>query len=120
MTVRPDVLVVAPDQAMRRSLAFVLEAEGYAVVAVPRLDTVEPYLRAANGRTSVLVVDQDALAERNSPVQELAGLSRPVVLMVEGMRRPPALPWLRIVEKPPLGPDLLEAVAASIKLARTT
>ena len=49
-----------------------------------------------------------------------ARLNRPVFLLVERMRRPPSLPGLRIIEKPPLGRDLLDAVAAALEPARTT
>jgi CheY-like chemotaxis protein len=117
MADRPKVLIVASDQAMRRSLAFVLEAEGYAVVAMAQLDADQP---GQDGQACVAVVDQDALAARKDPAAELARLNRPVILLVERMRRPPLLPGLRIIEKPPLGRDLLDAVAGALESVRAT
>ena len=119
MADRPKVLIVASDQAMRRSLAFVLEAEGYAVVAMAQLDA-SPCPPGQDDQACVAVVDQDALVARKDPAAELARLNRPVILLVERMRRPPSLPGLRIIEKPPLGRDLLDAVAAALQPARTT
>lgn len=118
MTAGPHVLIVAADESMRRSLAFMLEAEGYAVAAMPRFD-VEPYPPAPDGRACVAVIDQDALAGRKNPSAELARLNRPVILLVERMWPSPSLPELRIIEKPPLGRDLLDAVAAALDQART-
>lgn len=102
------VLVVAPDQAMLRSLTFALEAEGYTVEAkagflpgpIPRTES------------ACAVVDETALSDPNDPA-ELSGLHVPVILLVERKSRVPALPGLSLVEKPPLGRDLLDAVATA-------
>ena len=118
MTAPPKVLIVASDQAMRRSLTFALEAEGYAVDAEPRLDAESYPLEPENG--VCVIVDQDALANQRNPTAELAKLKRPVILLVERLGRPPVLPGLRIVEKPPLGRDLLDAVAAALDSTKST
>jgi len=114
MAARPKLLIVASDRAMRRSLAFVFEAEGYEVDVKPRLDA-ELRPPAPSDLARVAIVDEDALTDRKSPEAELARLNRPVILLIERIRRPPALPGLRIIEKPPLGRDLLDAVAAALE-----
>lgn len=105
------VLVVAPDQAMRRSLSFALEAEGYRVDAMPGLHFGA--FPPAGVETACAVVDEDALTDRKNPALELSGLDLAVILLVEQRRHLPALPRLSIIEKPPLGRDLIDAVAAA-------
>ena len=104
----PTVLVVASDQAMLRSLTFALEAEGYAVEA--RSNFLVGALPCAERVCAV--VDEAALADPCDPA-ELSGLHLPVILLVERKSAMPVLPGLRLVEKPPLGRDLLDAVAAA-------
>ena len=114
---KPTVLVVAPDQAMLRSLTFALEAEGYMVEAEPG------FLRAPPARghpeTACAIVDEAALPDPKN-LSELSRLRLPVVLLVERKGRMPALPGLSLVEKPPLGRDLLDAVAAASRQGRPT
>ncbi len=111
MDAKLTVLVVAPDQAIRRSLSFALEAEGYRVDASPGLHSGA--LPPTGRETACAIVDEDALTDRKNPVPELSGLYLPVILLVEQRRHLPALPRLSIIEKPPLGRDLLDAVAAA-------
>lgn len=118
MAAQGTILIVASDQAMRRSLTFALQAEGYAVDAKPQLDAESCSLKL-DGKACA-IVDLDALGDQRNPTAELAQLNRPVILLVERMRRPPVLPGLRIVEKPPLGRDLLDAVAAVLESAGST
>jgi hypothetical protein len=112
------VLVVAPAGAMRRSLTFALEAEGYRVDARPRFDP-GPLPQEGAG-SACAIVDEDALADRKNPAAELSGLNVPVILLVERARRMPAGFEPSVIEKPPLGRDLLDAVAAASKAVRTT
>lgn len=111
MAARLTVLVVAPDLALRRSLTFALEAEGYRVDAVPGLHALA--LPPKDREAACAVVDEDALADRRSLAAELSELGLPVILLVERMRHLPAMPRLSVIEKPPLGRDLLDAVATA-------
>ncbi|HTO33146.1 MAG TPA: hypothetical protein VL202_18510 [Pararhizobium sp.] len=113
-----NVLVVAPDEVMRRSLSFVLEAEGYVVDARSRLDRLA---LTRDGRIpDCVVIDQDAFADPGTAGQDLSGLGVAVILLVEQMHRPPLLPGLRLIEKPPLGRDLLDAVATACQSVGST
>jgi CheY-like chemotaxis protein len=109
MAARLTVLVVAPDRAMRRSLTFALEAEGYSVDAKPRLHAGQ--LSPDCGHRICAIVDEDAFADGRNAVAELSGLDVPVILLVERAAPPPARAGLCYIEKPLLGRDLLDAVA---------
>lgn len=111
MSAAVNVLVVAPDEVMRRSLAFVLEAEGYVVDARSRLE--RSALTRGGREPACIVIDQDALAGPGMSARDLSDLGTAVVLLVERMRPPLLLPGLRLIEKPPLGRDLLDTVAAA-------
>ena len=95
----PTVLVVAPDQAMLRSLTFALEAEGYTVEARRCLDGGS--LPQDDPERSCAIVDEAALADPHDPA-ELSGLHLPVILLVERKNGMPPRPGLSVVEKPPL------------------
>lgn len=111
MAARPTVLVVASKPAMLRSLRFALEAEGYEVDTVTQLAECSA---PDCGCVEVVIIDQDALVDPANPAAELAGIDHPVILLVERMKRKPSRARLRVIEKPPLGRDLLDAVADAV------
>jgi FixJ family two-component response regulator len=103
------IIVIAPDEMFRHSLSFALEAEGHVVTTHATI--VEP--EAARGYDCV-VLDQKAanLATREA-VERFCRSSAPVVLLAGHSPT-----WLtprvyRVVQMPPAGEDLAEAVRAA-------
>lgn len=112
MTHGPDVLVVAPDAELRRSIAFALEAEGLCIASRPDLpDAAEPAFWDA--RCSV--VDEDAVEAAPDGWRRLAALTQPQVLLVDRLAVPEACAAVAL-RKPLLGRGLVEAVLAAIAL----
>ena len=99
------LLIIAPDDDLRRSLAFALEAEGYAIAAYARIaDAPEPE------GYDCTVLDHRATSGSANDVLEFCRHARPVVLLAGT-----PLPWLdghvfRVVQKPLLGEPLSRAV----------
>src|SRR5688572_27960512 len=112
------VLVVAPDRAMRRSLAFALDARGYYVEAKPRLHAGQLSLDC--GPRICTIVDEDPYADGRNAVAELSGLDVPVILRVERAAPPPARAGLCYIEKPLLAMDLLDADARASRAGGAT
>ena len=101
------ILVVAPELDLRRSLEFVLEAEGFEVLSRPRIDFGNPL---ANGRFDCTVLDHRALAGPPERAIRFCTMANPVVLLSSK-----TIPWLSawvacVVEKPLLGDSLSRAV----------
>jgi hypothetical protein len=106
-----QLLIIAPELDLRKSLEFLLESDGYAVVSRPRIDF-------AAGREQELfactVLDQKALVGPTGRIIEFCRASHPVVLLSD--RR---LAWLEphvtvTVDKPLAGHDLAGAVRQAI------
>ncbi|MDN2567573.1 DNA-binding response regulator [Aquibium sp. A9E412] len=108
----PDttVVVVAPDEAFRRSLGFVLEAEGYRIRLFDHLPAAGVWVDGA----CCAVVDEKALEVDGVPLARLTEGGRPVVLLVDRIKNGPAAAGLSLVEKPLLGRTLVDAVSASL------
>lgn len=107
----PRLLIIAPDDDLRRSLAFALEAEGYAVTALAETGSGE---LVGDGHYACTIVDQAALAGTDSAIRAFFAAWRPVVLLSNA-----PLSWLtwdgvRVVEKPMLGESLSQAVRGAI------
>lgn len=102
------VLVVAPDHVFRRSLEFVLEAEGFAVDSHALLSAaiVSPLAKIA----ACAVVDEDAIKNQASGRDALGGLAKPVVLLVDRLPPFPYAARTRVLVKPMLGNALIETV----------
>lgn len=105
------VLVVAPDRDLRRSLCFVLQAEGYVVTAFAELPPIE-----AAGAYDATVLHHRASVEGAATMLAFCRGARPVVLLAV---RPPS--WLaevvfRIVPTPLMGDALIAAVNAAAAL----
>lgn len=102
------VLVVVPDSELRRSIAFALEAEGYAI---------EPHVQLADAigastRPGVVctVVDENALSGRSAQSLIPQGAHGPLVLLVDKMRATAASSGLKVLTKPLLGHLLVETI----------
>lgn len=102
------VLVVASDEGFRRSLVFVLEAEGFGVDPHSRLSLAmaSPLAEAAG----CAVIDEDAVRGRLSEWRELGRFAKPVLLLMDRLRPLPERADARILIKPFLGHTLVEAV----------
>ncbi|MEP9373663.1 hypothetical protein [Mesorhizobium sp. KR1-2] len=108
MTTISMILVVASDEGFRRSLVFVLEAEGFGVDPHARLSLAmtSPFAEAAD----CAVIDEDAVRGRLSEWRELGRFAKPVVLLMDRVRPLPDLADVKVLIKPFLGHSLVEAV----------
>jgi DNA-binding response OmpR family regulator len=102
------VLVVASDEGFRRSLVFVLEAEGFGVDPHARLSMAMASPLA--GMADCAVIDEDAVRGRLSEWRELGRFAKPTVLLMDRLRPLPDLADARVLIKPFLGHTLVEAV----------
>lgn len=106
------ILVIAPDEAMRLSLCFVLEAEGFAVGLAASALAVSGELEKAD----CIVIDDTALREAKA-----AGLTIgpcPVIVLAERPEESVAGPGDRLVEKPLLGQALIDLVEKVLPVRR--
>lgn len=104
---RGRVLVVAPQFDLRRSLEFVLDAEGFEVTSRPRLDFSSP---AASARFDCIVLDHQALTGPREQVLEFCANAAPIILVSS---KP--IEWLSgsvrdLVEKPVMGGAIANSV----------
>jgi CheY-like chemotaxis protein len=108
-----DILVVAPTDALRASLRFLLEEESYRVTTVASIDEAS----ALHAAFACAVIDHHAL--RSTPAPELGAFIHahwPVVLLANGT--PGELPEsFRVVTKPLLGAALSQAVREAVTLS---
>lgn len=99
------VLIVAPDMDLRRSLEFLLEAEGHAVASCATVSAARDL-----GHFDCAILDHRAIAPPHDNVREFCREAKPVILL-SGV----AYPWIvegifQVVQKPLLGKPLLAAV----------
>lgn len=106
------ILVVAPDHGLRRSLVFVLEADGFDVTSHASLDDA---LAAPLDQAVVCaIVDEDATRTLPASLQSLQRLGRPVVLLAAAPAIASEIMGLTILPKPFLGVSLIKAVGHAI------
>ncbi len=105
------VLVVVPAEELRRSIEFTLKAEGFEVDSHAEFGTV--FVAPVRNGFSCAVVDEDAIAgaeQSLAQLAEMAGVSRPVVVLLDRISVLPGSFAFRQLPKPLLGPALVEAV----------
>jgi len=108
-----DILVVAPTDALRASLRFLLEEESYRVTTAASIDEVA----ALHAAFACAVIDHQALKARQSAeVDAFLSAHWPVVLLANGTPGEPPESF-RIVTKPMLGAALSHAVREAVTLA---
>jgi len=105
--VRGRVLVVAPQLDMRRSLEFVLDAEGFEVTSRPGVDFASP---ATSAPFDCIVMDHQALSGPREQVIDFCAHTAPVILVSS---KP--IEWLtgsvkELVEKPLMGGAIANSV----------
>lgn len=108
---RAMVLIVAPDLELRRSIEFLLEAEGLEVVS--RSELPEALDANSLGRRCA-IVDEDAIEAFPGGWERVADVTAPVILLVDRLREIPELYQPAMVRKPLLGSSLVDAVRAAI------
>ena len=103
------VLVIAPDPDFRRSIAFLLRAEGYDVThheALPAEIGSRPPERCA-------VVDEASIGDGDDFRERLRRLADTIVVLRSVPRELPGMGFVQTVDKPMLGASLVEAVQAA-------
>ena len=109
-----DILVVAPTDALRASLRFLLEEESYRVTTVASIDEAA----GLSADFACAVIDHHAL--RLTPAPELSAFIRahwPVVLLANGTPGVELPESFRVVTKPLLGAALSHAVREAVTLS---
>lgn len=104
------ILVVASDMAVRQSLRFVLEAEGYGVI----LREEVPMPDAPMLVFDCVVVDEGTIRMGAGRLAALLDRAQPVVLMVNHLPGMPVHSPIRVVEKPMLGSMLIETIRQAL------
>jgi hypothetical protein len=109
------ILVVAFDPELRRSIEFVLEAEGFTTEAYALL--AEAAASPVARRAACTVVDEDAVLDRpfGEALRQFAG---PVVFLTQRLRPRPVRPGVTVLVKPALGGVLVEAVRNAVAATR--
>jgi FixJ family two-component response regulator len=105
------VLIVAPDQMVRRSLEFVIEAEGVTVDSHALLVSAVHSPFATNA--SCTIVDEDAVQSARSAWNHFPQLPQPIILLVERPERHVRLSRsmpIHILTKPIQGNLLIETL----------
>lgn len=109
LTAATLVLVVAPHKDLRHSLAFALEADGFAVDT--HVHTSDAFASPQADTAECAVVDDAAIENWLTAKEEFRRFGKPVFLLVGKIRPIPDLPPLTtILTKPFLGNPLIEAV----------
>lgn len=107
-----SILVVASDEALRRSLRFMLEAEGFRMLVHGHV----PMPGDSALEFDCVVIDEASLRHAEAPLADLLDRNQPVILLVNHLPGIPALVPMRLVEKPMLGSMLIEAIHHALTL----
>lgn len=103
------VMIVASDEDLRRSIVFALEAEGLPVESMAALTGVP----SGDGFGCFVIDEKTLKAEgRSEPVPQTG--ATPVVLLVEKLPARQQALGMSVVDKPLLGPALVDAVLAAM------
>ncbi len=109
------VLLAAPDAALRRSLVFALESDGFTVHAHGQ--AIDAFASHQARDAVCAVIDDEAVGDWASASRQFDEFGRPVVLLVGSFRAVPVPPLARLVMKPYLGEPLIEAVRNAVASA---
>lgn len=104
------VLVIAPDPQLRRSIAFLLEAEGLPVTSCDKV----PGVAAQASRRRCAVIDEDAATLDPMVWREVSQAAESVVVLLDRSRTVPKQFLARAVYKPLLGEHLVSAVRIAL------
>ncbi|WP_170314566.1 hypothetical protein [Aquibium carbonis] len=109
------VLVVVPNDELRRSIEFTVEAEGYEIESHAGFPTV--FASHKFNGFDCAVVDEDAVDARQRNLIEfarIAGDERPVVVLVDRTATLDSVVPFKLLRKPLLGPALVEAILPKV------
>lgn len=106
------ILIVVPEEDLRHSIVFALEAEGLDVVTCARLEDILSLPRLA--RADCMIVDDKALRTSRG-YDSLANLAMPVVLLADTIldTHPAGIDVTLL--KPLLGRSLVDAVVLQLE-----
>ncbi len=102
------ILVVESESAFRRSLEFALEVEGFSVESHALLSEAEQSPAAAIAICAV--IDESALRTEAGPPRSLKLMTRPVILLADGLLETAARKGMTVLTKPLRGNDLVDVV----------
>ena len=108
LPITPNIVAIARDPALLRSLAFALQAHGYRVAPFGSWRAAEG---SVAGAVCVILDGRLPATDRDACLGLLGGGAR-VVLLADEDTPHTDRPGLRIIEKPLSGPDVLAAVTA--------
>lgn len=111
-----DVLVIAADAVLRRSLEFLFEAEGFAVSSHDAI----PARAKRQARNRCAVVDESALTFDTEEWARIAELTETIIVLLDEARELPRDMPVHTIEKPVLGAELLETVKAAMRSSDVT
>jgi len=111
LSINAKILVIALDPTFRRSLAFVLEAEGCDVQMAELL----PELDALSHRYDCLVIDHRSIPAGVRSGILLAAVRTPVVVLASHAQDFVTRGFERVVLKPLLGHKLVDAVRDALR-----
>lgn len=100
------IVVIVPDQALNRSLAFALEADGYRVSSFSSLASASNAL----SESLCIIADENALPRAAAAANGLSGLEGRTLVLSEHAAAP-RKDTMTVLTKPLSGADVLAAVA---------
>lgn len=106
------LLIVAPDVDLRRSLEFLLEAEGHVAISRAEFGGID------SSTFECTILDHRAIVGPQEGMLAFCRRARPVILLAGS-----PVPWLteevfRVVQKPLLGQPLIAAVNDALRSRR--
>lgn len=106
------ILVVAPNEELRRSIEFALEAEGFDVAshALLTMALTSPNVSAY----ACAVIDEEAVTNPAPAWEELGRFTRPIVLLCDRLRGVPESFAMTVLHKPLLGRTLTDTVIGAV------
>lgn len=106
------ILVAAPDESFRHSLAFALESDDFRVCAYPY--AADAFASHQSHDAACAVIDDDAVSDWDQVEEQFSRFAKPVILLMGQFRIVPEIPSIRSLMKPYLGAPLIEAVRSAI------
>lgn len=101
----PTVLVVAPNDDLMHSLAFLLAAEGFSIQTESECP---PQGNLAHA--DLVVIDHAAFADKYPGDETLSGLTGKIVILARRERILPLVPGAVVVRKPLLERELIDTL----------
>ncbi|MCD2173463.1 hypothetical protein [Rhizobium sp. C4] len=100
------IVVIVPDQALNRSLAFALEADGYRVSSFASLASASKALPDS----LCIIADENVFPKSSAALPDLSGMEARTLVLSEHASAP-RRDALAVLTKPLSGADVLAAVA---------